>query len=158
MQKIVPFLWFDNSAEEAMSYYASVFKDSKIVNITRLPGDSPSGPRGTVIVGTFQLCGIQFMALNGGPAFKFNESVSFLVQCETQEEVDYFWDKLVAGGKASQCGWLKDKFGLSWQIFPTILGKLLGDPDTGKAQRAMQAMLKMEKLNIAALQAAFDGR
>jgi predicted 3-demethylubiquinone-9 3-methyltransferase (glyoxalase superfamily) len=152
-QKIVPFLWFDNNAEEAMDFYTSIFRDSKIVKITRNNGP---GPAGTVLVGTFEIAGQTFMALNGGPLFKFTEAVSFLVNCETQEEVDELWEKLSAGGQKSQCGWLKDKFGLSWQVVPTILVRLLGDSDARKAGRVMQAMMQMTKIDIAALQRAYE--
>jgi predicted 3-demethylubiquinone-9 3-methyltransferase (glyoxalase superfamily) len=152
-QKIVPFLWFDNNAEEAMDFYTSIFRDSKIVKITRNHGREPSA---TVLVGTFEIAGQTFMALNGGPLFKFTEAVSFFVNCETQEEVDELWEKLSAGGQKSQCGWLKDKFGLSWQIVPTILGKLLSDSDARKAGRVMQAMMQMTKIDIAALQRAYE--
>lgn len=157
MQKITPFLWFDDKAEEAMNFYTSIFKNSKILGLNRLPEGTP-GPAGKVITGTFELEGQELMALNGGPEFKFNEAISFFVNCETQEEVDYYWDKLSAGGEKSQCGWLKDKFGLSWQIVPTALGRLMGDPDPVKSARVMQAMLKMTKLDIAALQRAYDGK
>ena len=151
MQKITPFLWFDGKAEEAMKFYVSIFKNSKIVS-------TMPGPDGKVITGTFQLEGQQFMALNGGPQFKFTEAMSLFVNCETQAEVDDLWNKLIAGGAESQCGWLKDKFGLSWQIIPSALGRLLGDKDRAKAGRAMQAMLQMKKIDIAKLQQAFDGR
>lgn len=145
MQKITPFLWFDNNAEEAMNFYVSVFKDAEVLSVSPM----------TV---SFRLNGQEFIGLNGGPEFKFNEAVSFFVNCETQAEVDYYWEKLTAdGGMESQCGWLKDKFGLSWQIVPTLLGQLLGDPDRVKADRAMQAMLEMKKLDCAVLQRAFDG-
>ena len=150
MQKITPFLWFDGNAEEAMKFYVSIFKNSKIVS-------TMAGPDGKVFTGTFQLEGQQFMALNGGPHFKFTEAISLFVNCETQAEVDELWNKLTAGGAESQCGWLKDKFGLSWQIIPSALGRLLGDKDREKAGRAMQAMLQMKKIDIAKLQQAFDG-
>jgi predicted 3-demethylubiquinone-9 3-methyltransferase (glyoxalase superfamily) len=151
MQKITTFLWFDGDAEEAMKFYVSVFKNSKI--LSTMPG-----PDGKVLTGTFQLEGQQFMALNGGPHFKFTEAISLFVNCETQAEVDDLWNKLTAGGGAeSQCGWLKDKFGLSWQIIPSALGRLLGDKDRVKAGRVMQAMLKMRKIDIAKLQQAYDG-
>jgi predicted 3-demethylubiquinone-9 3-methyltransferase (glyoxalase superfamily) len=150
MQKISPFLWFDNNAEEAMKFYVSVFKNSKIVS-------TMAGPDGKVMTGTFELDGQRFMALNGGPHFKFNEAVSLFVNCETQAEVDDLWAKLTAGGGAeSQCGWLKDKFGLSWQIIPTALGKMLSDKNARKAGAAMQAMLKMRKIEIKKLKEAFD--
>ncbi len=150
MQRITPFLWFDGNAEEAMKFYVSIFKNSKIVS-------TMAGPDGKVFTGTFQLEGQQFMALNGGPQFKFTEAISLFVNCETQAEVDELWNKLTAGGAESQCGWLKDKFGLSWQIIPSALGRLLGDKDRAKASRAMQAMLQMKKIDIAKLQQAFDG-
>ncbi len=150
MQKITPFLWFDGKAEEAMNFYVSIFKNSKV--LSTIPG-----PNGTVMGGTFQLEGQQFMALNGGPQYKFTEAISLFVNCETQAEVDDLWTKLTAGGAESRCGWLKDKFGLSWQIIPSVLGRLLGDKDRVKANRAMQAMLQMKKLDIATLQQAYDG-
>ncbi|MGH7615098.1 MAG: VOC family protein [Gemmatimonadales bacterium] len=149
MQRITPFLWFDGNAEEAMKFYVSVFKNSKIMG-------TMAGPDGKVMTGTFQLEGQQFMALNGGPHFKFTEAISFFVNCETQAEVDELWNRLTAGGGESQCGWLKDKFGLSWQIIPSALGRLLSDKDRVKANRVMQAMLQMKKIDIAALQQAYD--
>jgi predicted 3-demethylubiquinone-9 3-methyltransferase (glyoxalase superfamily) len=149
MHKITPFLWFDGKAEEAMDFYVSIFKNSKIV------GTMP-GPDGKVFTGTFQLEGQQFMALNGGPKYRFTEAVSLFVTCETQAEVDDLWNKLTEGGAESQCGWLKDKFGLSWQIIPSALGRLLGDEDRAKAGRVMQAMLQMRKIDIAKLQQAYD--
>ena len=148
MQQITPFLWFDGNAEEAMNFYASIFKDSKIGDITRYPG------KGSVLTASFELMGQKFTALNGGPQYKFTEAVSFHVPCESQAEVDYYWDKLGAGGQIQQCGWLKDKFGLSWQIVPTALPKLLGHPDREKSNRVMQAMFQMKKLDIAQLEAA----
>jgi predicted 3-demethylubiquinone-9 3-methyltransferase (glyoxalase superfamily) len=157
MQKITPFLWFDDNAEEAMNFYISIFKNSKIVNITR-NGEAGPGPKGSVLTATFQLEGQQFMALNGGPLFKFTEAISLFVSCETQAEVDDLWERLSAGGAKSQCGWLKDKYGLSWQIIPTALGKLMNDPDPVKAQRVMTAMLKMTKIDVAGLQKAYDGK
>jgi predicted 3-demethylubiquinone-9 3-methyltransferase (glyoxalase superfamily) len=148
MQKITPFLWFDGNAEEAMNFYLSVFKNSK--QIATMPG-----PGGSVMGVTFELEGLEFQGLNAGPMFRFNEAVSFFVKSDTQEEIDYYWEKLTAdGGEESMCGWLKDKFGLSWQIVPPILGKLLSDPDREKAGRAMQAMMKMKKIIIADLQNA----
>jgi predicted 3-demethylubiquinone-9 3-methyltransferase (glyoxalase superfamily) len=153
IQKIKPFLWFDSQAEEAANFYCSIFKDSKILKVSRYPEGSP-GPTGSVMVVNFQIEGQEFIALNGGPLFKFTEAISFLISCETQEEVDYFWNKLLPGGQESQCGWLKDKYGLSWQVTPTILGELLADKDAKKAQRVMQAMLKMKKIDIAALKRA----
>lgn len=147
-QKITPFLWFDNNAEEAMKFYTSVFPNSCITNTSY-------GPNGELFTGTFQVEGMNFHVLNAGPIFKFTEAISFFVSCETQEEVDYFWSKLIAdGGEESRCGWLKDKFGLSWQIIPSALGKALTNPDRGKAQRAMQAMMDMKKIIIANLENA----
>jgi predicted 3-demethylubiquinone-9 3-methyltransferase (glyoxalase superfamily) len=155
-QKITPFLWFDNQAEEAAQLYTSIFKNSKILNVSRY-GDVGPGPKGSVMVVNFQLEGQQFTALNGGPLFKFSEAFSFVVNCENQQEIDHYWTKLTAnGGKESQCGWLKDKFGFSWQIVPTALGKLMsGDPQ--KANRVMQALLQMKKLDIATLEEAAAG-
>jgi len=154
MQKISPFLWFDTQAEDAANFYCSVFKNSKISKIALYPEGSP-GPAGSVMVVNFQVEGQDFMALNAGPLFKFTEAISFVINCQTQEEVDYFWNKLTAnGGQESQCGWLKDKYGLSWQVTPTILVELLADKDPKKAQRVMQAMLQMKKIDIAALERA----
>jgi predicted 3-demethylubiquinone-9 3-methyltransferase (glyoxalase superfamily) len=153
MQKITPFLWFNDQAEEAMNFYVSIFKNSKVGKVTRY-GEAGPGKKGTVMVATFELEGQEFIALNGGPQFKFTEAISFSVNCETQKEVDELWEKLTAGGAEGQCGWLKDKYGLSWQINPTILGKLLGDKDPEKAKRVMQAMLKMKKIDIKRLQEA----
>ena len=155
MQKVTPFLWFDNQAEEAMNFYVSLFKNSKVLSVSRY-GEGGPGPQGTVMTGTFQLDGQEFMALNGGPYFKFTEAISLFVNCETQEEVDELWEKLSEGGEISQCGWLKDRYGLSWQIVPTALGEMLGDPDPKKAQNVMQAMLQMTKIDIAALRRAYD--
>jgi predicted 3-demethylubiquinone-9 3-methyltransferase (glyoxalase superfamily) len=155
MQKITPFLWFDDQAEEAMNFYVSIFKNSKVASITRY-GEAGPGPKGTVMSATFSLDGQEFFAINGGPLFKFTEAISLFVNCETQQEVDELWDKLSAGGKPSRCGWLKDKFGLSWQIIPSILGKMLGDRDADKAKRVMQAMLKMDKLDIKKLEQAYQ--
>ena len=157
MQRITPFLWYDNQAEEAMNYYVSIFKNSKVGSVTRYDeaGAKASGrPKGSVMTATFQLDGQQFVALNGGPHFKLTEAVSFVVNCETQEEVDYFWEKLSAGGAESQCGWLKDKYGLSWQVMPKVLPELLQSKDAGKAQRVMQAVLQMKKIDIKTLQQA----
>ncbi len=153
MQKITPFLWFDGNAEEAMNFYLSVFRNSKVVSVSRY-GDAGPGPRGTVMVAQFQLDGQDFMALNGGPQFTFSPAMSLLVSCETQEEVDRYWDKLSEGGKPGQCGWLQDKYGLSWQIVPTILGQLMQDKDAAKAGRVMKAMLQMTKLDIEGLKRA----
>lgn len=157
MQKIVPCLWFDNEAEEAMNFYTSVFKNSKKGKIEYY-GEVGRRPAGTVLTASFELNGMEFLALNGGPHFKFTEAVSFQIPCDSQEEVDYYWDKLIeGGGQPSQCGWLKDKFGLSWQVFPTILPKLLGDPDKAKANRAMQAMMQMGKIDTAKIEQAAKG-
>lgn len=155
MQKITAFLWFDDKAEEAMNFYVSIFKNSKVGSITRY-GEAGPGPKGTVMSATFQLDGQDFFALNGGPLFKFTEAISFFVNCETQQEVDELWEKLSAGGKKDRCGWLKDKYGLSWQIIPSILGKMLGDKDPAKAQKVMHAMLQMEKIDIAKLKQAYE--
>ena len=156
MQKITPFLWFDNNAEEAAQFYTSVFKNSKILNVSRY-GDAGPGPKGSVMVVNFQLEGQQFTALNGGPLFKFSEAFSFVVNCETQKEIDEYWNKLTSGGgRESECGWLKDKFGFSWQIVPTALGKLMSDPKN--ANRVMQALLQMKKLDIATLEDAAEGK
>lgn len=154
-QKITPFLWFNNNAEEAMNFYISVFKDSKIVTVSRY-GEAGPGPKGTVMTGIFQIHGQEFMVLNGGPQFHFTEAISLFVNCETQEEVDELWEKLSEGGQKSVCGWLKDKFGLSWQIVPTILGELLYDKDPEKSKRVMEAMLKMDKISIKLLKEAYD--
>jgi predicted 3-demethylubiquinone-9 3-methyltransferase (glyoxalase superfamily) len=152
MKKITPFLWFDNQAEEAMNYYVTIFNNSKVIGVT-------PGPNGIAMSVTFELDGQEFMALNAGPQFKFNEAISFFVDCRTQEEVDELWAKLTAdGGEESMCGWLKDKYGLSWQIIPSALGEMLGDKDPEKANRVMQAMLKMNKINVAALKQAYEGR
>jgi predicted 3-demethylubiquinone-9 3-methyltransferase (glyoxalase superfamily) len=156
VKKITPFLWFDNNAEEAINFYVSVFKNSRIVNITRY-GDGGPGPKDTVMSATFELNGQEFMALNGGPAFPFTEAISLFVSCENQPEVDELWEKLTEGGEPSRCGWLKDKYGLSWQIIPTALGELMGDPDPEKSRRVMEAMLQMGKIDIKALQEAYDG-
>jgi predicted 3-demethylubiquinone-9 3-methyltransferase (glyoxalase superfamily) len=147
MQKIVPFLWFDDNAEEAIAFYTGIFKDSQVKDVRRYGKGGP---------GPFFLNGQEFYALNGGPMFKFTEAISLFVKCETQDEIDYYWDKLSAGGSESRCGWLKDKFGLSWQIVPPILGELLGDKDPKKANNVMQAMLKMGKLDISLLEEAYN--
>ena len=157
MQKITPFLWYDDKAEEAMNFYVSIFKNSKIGKVSRY-GEAGPGPKGTVMVATFQLDGQDFMALNGGPHFKFTEAISLVVDCETQEEVDEFWEKLSEGGEKSQCGWLKDKYGLSWQVVPTILGELMQDKDPEKSQRVMKAMLQMKKIDIQILKQAYEGQ
>jgi predicted 3-demethylubiquinone-9 3-methyltransferase (glyoxalase superfamily) len=156
MQKITPFLWFNDQAEEAVKFYTSIFKDSKIESISRYGDDSP-GEKGKVMSATFKIAGQEFMALNGGPVYSFTPAISLFVDCKTQQEVDDLWEKLSAGGEKGQCGWLKDKFGLSWQIVPTVLGELLGDKDAEKSGRVMQAMLKMTKLDIAGLQRAYTG-
>ena len=152
MKKITPFLWFDTQAEEAMDFYVSIFKNSKVLGVK-------PGPDGRAMTVNFELEGQEFIGLNAGPQFKFNEAISFYVNCNTQDEVDELWEKLTAdGGEESRCGWLKDKFGLSWQIIPTTLGALLSDPDPEKAGRVMQAMLKMNKIDIQGLQRAYDGQ
>jgi predicted 3-demethylubiquinone-9 3-methyltransferase (glyoxalase superfamily) len=155
MQKITPFLWFDHQAEEAAKLYISVFKNSRIVGMARYGEEGP-GPKGTVMTVEFELDGQEFIALNGGPLFKFTEAISFVVNCETQEEIDKFWDQLSEGGEVQQCGWLKDKYGVSWQIVPTILGQLMQDKDPEKSRRVMQAMLQMVKLDIKTLQKAYE--
>ncbi len=154
-QKITPFLWFDNNAEEAMNFYVSVFKNAEVLSVSRY-GEAGPGPEGSVMVASFRLNGQEFMALNGGPQFTFTEAVSFLIDCQSQEEVDYFWDRLSEGGEAGPCGWLKDRFGLSWQVVPSVLGEMLQDTDREKANRVMQAMLQMSKLDIATLQHAYE--
>jgi len=162
MQKITPFLWFDHQAEEAAKFYTSVFKNSRIGRILRYDEVSAKGagrPAGSVLTIEFEIAGQKFTALNGGPEFKFNESISFVVNCETQNEVDYFWEKLLAdGGQESQCGWLKDKFGVSWQITPTVLIDMLNDKDAKKAERVMKAMMQMQKIDIKTLQEAYAGK
>jgi predicted 3-demethylubiquinone-9 3-methyltransferase (glyoxalase superfamily) len=153
-QKIITYLWFDNQAEEAVQLYTSIFPDSRILDATRY-GKAGPGPEGQVMIMTFELAGQRFIALNGGPDFKFNESISLYVEVDSQEELDSYWNKLLSGGgKQSQCGWLKDRFGLSWQIIPKVLPQLLRDPDPARASRTMHAMLGMRKLDIAALEAA----
>ena len=154
MQKITPFLWFDGKAEEAMNFYTSIFKKSKLVSLTRY-GETGPGPKGTVMSAIFNLEGQEFMALNGGPLFKFSPAISFFVNCRTQEEVDELWERLSVGGEKQMCGWLKDKFGVSWQIIPTILGELLQDKDAEKAERVMKTMLQMGKIDIAGLKRAY---
>jgi predicted 3-demethylubiquinone-9 3-methyltransferase (glyoxalase superfamily) len=157
MQKITPFLWFDNQAEQAVQFYLSVFKNAKAGKLMR-SGDGGPGPKGSVLTVSFELEGVEFTALNGGPHFKFNEAVSFLVACADQAEVDYYWDKLIeGGGEHSQCGWLKDRFGVSWQVTPTILLQRMSDPDPVKAGRVAQAMMKMTKIDIAAIEQAYEG-
>ncbi len=161
MQKIIPCLWFDNHAEEAANFYTSIFKNSKIGNITRYGKEGyeiHGREEGTVMTMDFEIDGQKFTALNGGPIFKFNEAISFVVNCETQKEIDYYWEKLIAdGGQESVCGWLKDKYGLSWQIVPDIMGELVGDPASEKSQRAMKAMLQMKKIDIEGLKIAYKG-
>jgi predicted 3-demethylubiquinone-9 3-methyltransferase (glyoxalase superfamily) len=154
MQKITPFLWFDDKAEEAANFYVSIFKNSRIIDVRRHSGAGPGA--GPVMTVTFEIEGQQFIALNGGPHFKFTEAISLFVNCEAQAEVDELWEKLTEGGQPSRCAWLKDKYGLSWQIVPAALGRLLQDPDPAKSQRVMQAMLKMGKIDISALQAAYN--
>jgi predicted 3-demethylubiquinone-9 3-methyltransferase (glyoxalase superfamily) len=159
MQKITPFLWFDDKAEEAVTFYTSIFKNSKIGKIARYgdAGAQVSGrPKGTVMTVAFQLEGQEFVALNGGPQFKFTEAISFVVNCQTQDELDEYWQKLSDGGQEVQCGWLKDKYGLSWQSVPTILGEMLSDPDPKKAERVMKAMLQMKKIDIKGLKQAYE--
>lgn len=153
MQKITPFLWFDGKAEEAMIFYVSIFKNSKIGGVTR-NGEGGPGPKGSVMSATFELQGQKFMALNGGPMFTFSPAISFFVNCETQEEVDELWEKLSEGGEKGRCGWLKDKYGVSWQIIPHALGELLHGPDPVKSKRVMEAMLQMDKIDIAGLKRA----
>jgi predicted 3-demethylubiquinone-9 3-methyltransferase (glyoxalase superfamily) len=157
MQKITPFLWFDNQAEEAMNFYISIFKNSKVVSVTRY-GEAGPGLKGTVMSATFELEGQTFYALNGGPLFTFTPAISLFVNCETQQEVDDLWAKLSAGGREDRCGWLQDKYGLSWQIIPKVLGEMLGDKDPEKAARVMRAMLKMAKIEIEELKRAYEGR
>jgi predicted 3-demethylubiquinone-9 3-methyltransferase (glyoxalase superfamily) len=156
MQKIVPFLWFEDRAEEAMNFYISIFKDSKVKSVSRY-GDAGPGPKGSVMSCSFQLEGQDFYALNGGPLFKFSPAISLFVNCETQEEVDDLWAKLSEGGKTNRCAWLDDKFGVTWQIVPTILGRLLQDTDPEKSTRVMKAMMQMDKIDIAGLQRAYEG-
>ena len=155
MQKITPFLWFDNQAEEAVNFYISLFKNSKILSISRY-GEAGPGPAGSVLTVAFQLDGQEFVALNGGPQFPFTEAISLFVNCETQEEVDELWAKFTAGGEESQCGWLKDKYGLSWQIIPQGLVEMLSSPDSAKSLRATQAMLTMKKIDLAKIKEAYE--
>jgi predicted 3-demethylubiquinone-9 3-methyltransferase (glyoxalase superfamily) len=160
MQKITPDLWFDNSAEEAAKFYTSIFKNSKIIDVARYgeAGAKVSGrPKGTVMTVIFEIEGQRFMALNGGPVFKFSPAISFLVNCETQEEVDDLWEKLSEGGEKEQCGWLKDKYGVSWQIVPNALGEMLQDKDAKKSERVMEAMLQMKKIDVEGLKKAYEG-
>jgi predicted 3-demethylubiquinone-9 3-methyltransferase (glyoxalase superfamily) len=155
MQKITPFLWFDNNAEEAINFYTAIFNNSKTGKIVRY-GDAGPGPKGSVMIAIFELDGQEFTALNGGPHFKFTEAISLVVNCKTQEEVDYFWKKLSEGGEESRCGWLKDKYGLSWQVVPTVLSEMLGDKYPEKAGRVMTAMLQMNKIEIQPLEQAYN--
>jgi predicted 3-demethylubiquinone-9 3-methyltransferase (glyoxalase superfamily) len=155
MQKITPFLWFDGNAEEAMNFYVSIFKNSRVLSVTRY-GEAGPGPKGTVMSATFELEGQPFYALNGGPLFSFSPAISFFVNCETQEEIDDLWAKLSKGGEAQRCGWIRDRFGLSWQIVPGVLGKMLGDKSAEKAQRVMTAMLQMDKIDISGLRQAYE--
>jgi predicted 3-demethylubiquinone-9 3-methyltransferase (glyoxalase superfamily) len=155
MQKITTFLWFNGQAEEAMHFYVSIFRNSKVLSVTRY-GDAGPGPKGSVMSATFQLEGQTFYALNGGPQYSFTPAISLFVNCETQQEVDDLWEKLLQGGRPSRCGWLQDKYGLSWQIIPSALGKMLGDKDPEKSKRVMQAMLQMDKIDIKRLQQAYD--
>jgi predicted 3-demethylubiquinone-9 3-methyltransferase (glyoxalase superfamily) len=155
MKKITPYLWFDNNAEEAIQFYNSIFKNSKTVSVTRF-GEGGPVPKGTLMSATFELEGQQFMALNGGPQFTFTPAISLFVNCETQQEVDELWEKLSEGGEEGRCGWLKDKYGVSWQIIPSILGKLMQDEDAGKAKNVMEAMFQMDKIDIEALKRAYE--
>jgi predicted 3-demethylubiquinone-9 3-methyltransferase (glyoxalase superfamily) len=157
-QKIVPHLWFAKEAEEAARFYASIFPDSRVDRVTPLPVDTPSGPAGSVAVVEFTLLGQPFMAISAGPLDPFNHAISFMVLCDNQQELDRYWNGLLAGGHPEQCGWLRDKYGLSWQIVPTVLGEMMADRDKAKAKRAAEAMLQMVKLDIAGLKKAFDGR
>jgi predicted 3-demethylubiquinone-9 3-methyltransferase (glyoxalase superfamily) len=158
IQKIVPHLWYAKEAEEAAQFYASIFPDSRVDRVTALPVDSPSGPEGSVKVVELTLFGQQFMAITAGPLDPFNHAISFVVNCEDQAEVDRYWDALLNGGSAEQCGWLKDRYGVSWQIVPVALGQMMVDPDRERARRVAAAMMKMVKLDVAGLQAAYDGR
>jgi predicted 3-demethylubiquinone-9 3-methyltransferase (glyoxalase superfamily) len=155
-QRITPFLWFDANAEPAANFYVSIFKNSRILDVARF-GEAGPGPKGSAMTVQFQLDGQEFIALNGGPQFKFTEAISLLVNCETQQEVDEYWSKLTAGGQESQCGWLKDKFGLSWQVVPGALTRMLQDKDPEKSKRVMQAMLQMKKIDVARLEQAYRG-
>ena len=157
MKKITPFLWFDGKAEEAMNYYVSIFKNSKILSVTRYGEEGP-GPKGTVMTAAFELNGLEFTAMNGGPQFTFSPAISFVVHCETQQEVDELWENLSDGGDKQQCGWLKDKYGLSWQVIPTILIEMLQDKDAEKSRRVMKAMLQMNKIDIKTLKQAYEQR
>ncbi len=156
VQKIHPYLWFDNQAEEAMNFYVSIFRNSRVIHVARY-GEAGPGPAGGVMIATFELDGVRFTALNGGPRFKFTEAISLYVDCADQAEVDHYWNRLLEGGAPQMCGWLRDKFGLSWQIIPAALNRLMGDPDPVKANRVMEAMLQMQKIDVAALEAAHRG-
>src|ERR1700736_4860558 len=159
MQKITPFLWFDDQAEEEANFYVSVFKNSKVKGTTHYSGEEPSGQNGSVMTVSFELDGQEFVALNGGPQFKFTEAISFVVNCETQEEIDYYWEKLSADdGETGPCGWLKDKYGLSWQVVPVKIREWMVDKDPDRTQRVMHAVMQMKKLDIAAMQRAYDGK
>ena len=159
MQRITPFLWFDDQAEAAANFYVSVFKNSKITGTSHYTGEEPSGQKGSVMTVSFELDGQEFVALNGGPRFKFTEAVSFVVNCETQEEIDYYWESLTAdGGEEVQCGWLADKFGLSWQVVPAKIREWMEDKDPARTQRVMHAVMQMKKLDMAAMQRAYDGK
>ncbi len=158
MQKITPFLWYAKEAEEAAKFYTSIFPNSRVVSVTAMPSESPSGPPGSVKIVEFVLFGQDFTAMTAGPLDPFNHAVSFVVNCEDQAEIDKYWNALLEGGQAEQCGWLKDRFGLSWQIVPTLLAKIIADPDKAKAKRASDAMMKMVKIDIAALKAAHEGK
>jgi len=155
MQTITPFLWFNDNVDEAVQFYTSIFKDTEVLKTVRYTDAGP-GPKGTIMTAVFRLQGQEFIALNGGPIFKFTEAISFVVNCDNQEEVDELWEKLSEGGEKSRCGWLKDKFGLSWQVVPTVLPKLLGGPDAERTKRVMQAMMQMDKIQINVLQEAYD--
>ena len=156
-QKITPFLWFDGNAEEAAKFYVSVFKNAKVLTTARY-GEAGPGPKGSVMTVVFELDGQQFIALNGGPHFKFTEAISFTIDCKDQAEVDYYWDKLSAGGQQQPCGWLKDRFGLSWQVVPSALDEMMSDPDPVRSSRVMQAMLQMKKMDLGALRRAYESR
>ena len=158
MQKITPFLWYNKEAEEAARFYTSIFPDSRIRSVTRMPSESPSGPPNSVSVVDFTLMGQDFTAMSAGPLDPFNHAISFAVYCDTQAELDRYWDALLQGGTPEQCGWLRDRYGLCWQIVPKVLMQMMGDPDRAKAKRATDAMLKMTKLDIAPLEAAYEGR
>ncbi len=157
MQRITPYLWFEDQAEEAASFYTSIFKNSKINEISRY-GEGGPGPAGSVMLVSFELDGQQFIALNGGPQFQFTEAISFVINCESQEEIDYMWDKLTEGGEESMCGWLKDRYGISWQVVPTALPELLNAPNPGAQQRVMEVFLKMSKIDLPTLRLAYEGR